>query len=205
MDWKTFLTGGSAGAFFGYLGTLLSDPIKNGINDWRKRRLLRRSLYDELAINYGWLTALLAPEKLTLLEPRFAENIKEHASLHVYEHALENKDLFLGLNERGMITEINTTLKKLLEMDSHLMPGYEFVPLAATQGKALIAMIEGAVNTKKLSIKLLRKVNSRIGKKLQDIKAGRIRRSFEIYEEIDKRATDQLLELMKIPPPPPIP
>lgn len=202
MDWKIFLTGGGAGATLGYLGRLFSEPITNEVNGWRRRRLLRRTLYEELATNYGWLTAFLEPERLSLLEHRFAENIREHASLQVYEHALENKELFFGLKERGVITEINTALKKLLEMDPKQMPGYEFVPFAALMGKQLISNIEGAVISARLSLRFIEKVTPAVGKKLSDIKTGKVRRTSEIYDEIEKRLTDEVVELLKVPPPP---
>ncbi len=81
------------------------------------------------------------------------------------------------------------------------MPGYEFVPFAALMGKQLISNIEGAVISARLSLRFIEKVTPAVGKKLSDIKTGKVRRTSEIYDEIEKRLTDEVLHQLSVPPP----
>jgi hypothetical protein len=56
------------GAILGYIAGIISDPVKARVNDWRESRILRKSLYAEMAHNYLGLRTCLEPEYLSLLE-----------------------------------------------------------------------------------------------------------------------------------------
>jgi hypothetical protein len=195
FDWKILAGLPAVSAVVGYVAGLLSDPLKKEIGDWRRRRLLRKSLYGELARNYSGLVMFLAPEKLKLLEHRFLENIKEWAGTPAYDYARSQQELFFGLKEWSAIVQINESLKKLLEGKFDALPdiGMMGVSFAGTQGKNLISMIEEAALGGTLSIRLFSGVIPDISNRLREIKSGKRKKSSETYAEIERRFLDEVL------------
>jgi hypothetical protein len=207
MDWKTLLTGGGAGAFVGYLGTLFSDPLRTSIERWRRRQLIRKNLYREIAHNYCGLIIFLNPEKLALLEPRFLQNIRDYAQQSVFQYAENQQELVFGMKEWGTIEHLYRALKKIIDKPGPEVPDFAFLncSITAQQGKTVISMIEETALCGELRIRLFGKVSPDISKRLKEIKRGKRKKSSEIYAEFERAAIE---DLVLIPPrtmPPPIP
>jgi hypothetical protein len=185
MDWKSILSGIPVGAVVGYLGTLISDPIKNHINDWRERRRLRRNLYSEVAHNYLSLLSFLDPTYLALLEARFGENIEANARFQVYEHAKAQNHLFLELKDWSQITHI---YEFLLQIVNSKVPSH----IKASQGKGLLAMIEESILSGSLSLKLFSRIKPDISGLMRQIKNGARRRSLDVYGTAERTLSDEI-------------
>jgi hypothetical protein len=208
FDWRVLAGLPAAGAVAGYIGSLFSDPLKKTINDGRLRRLLRKNLYREIAHNYVGLVMFLAPEKLSILEHRFVENMRDYGHTSVYEYAQKQQEISFGLKEWGTIELIYKYLKKIMDKQEAL-PDLALLgsSYASIPGKNLISMIEEAALQDELKIRLFSKVSPDISKRLREIKSGKRRKSSEIYEEIDRKAMDDLEAQLAVPRPmpPPIP
>lgn len=122
FDWKVLAGLPAAGAIAGYIGSLFSDPLRKAINDGRLRKLLRKNLYREIAHNYVGLIMFLAPEKLSILEHRFAENIRDYAHTSVFEYAQKQQEIAFGLKEWGTIEHIYKNLKKIIDKPQEGLP-----------------------------------------------------------------------------------
>src|SRR5712672_1982074 len=186
MNWKTILLSLPAGAVAGYLGTLISEPIKLYLHDWRERRILRRNLYSEIAHNYLGLRSFLDPAVLDLLEPRFAENIQGHAHMQVYESAKTQPRLFLELEDWSQITNICEFLSKIVTSQ---LPS----AVKANQGKGLLTMIEESVLSDFLSLKLFSQVKPDISGLLRQIQKETRKSSLVIYGNEEERLHNDIV------------
>src|SRR6266852_4343033 len=190
MNWRTILLSFPAGAVAGYLGTLVSEPIKLYLHDWRERRLLRRNLYSEIAHNYLGLRSFLDPAFLDLLEPRFAENIQGHAHLQVYESAKAQPRLFLELKDWSQITHI---CEFLLRIVNSQLPS----AVKSNQGKGLLTMIEESALSGFLSLKLFSQVKPDISGLLKQIQKGTHRSSLVIYGNDEERLRGDIMRSLR--------
>jgi hypothetical protein len=127
-----------------------------------------------MAHNYLGLLSFLEQTHLDLLEPRFAENIRGHASLQAYEHAKSQPHLFLELDEWSQIKNIDEFLLRIVnsQLPSHM---------AANQGKALLTIIEESILSDFLSLKLFSHVKPDISQLIKQIQKGKRKTSLESY------------------------
>lgn len=187
-------------AIAGYFGGLVNDALKNRIDTWLRKRPLIKKLYGELAHNYSALVFFLLPEKLAILEQQFAENIKTTARTPVYDYARTQQELCFHIEEWDAFVEINESLKRLLRKNfdsaSYTQMGVSY---AAQLGKNLISLIEETILGGSLNMRQFSKVTPDITGRLLEIKKGKRKKSSEIYEAIESKALDDLIELMKLP------
>jgi len=174
MDLRGTLAVLPLGAILGYVAGIISDPVKARVNDWRESRLLRRSLYAEMAHNYLGLRTCLAPEYLSLLEHKFADNVTQYTRVQAYRYAKEQHRLFLGLREWSQITSIYEPLLRITGAQSPSA-------VKASQAKALIVLVEEATLSNFLNLKQFSKVAPDITPLIREIKEGKRKKSSEIY------------------------
>jgi hypothetical protein len=161
------------------------------------RRLIRKSLYREVASNYAGLILFLAPEKLKLLEQRFVQNIRDYAQTSAFDYAKTQQEIVLGMKEWSAIEQIYKSLKRIIDKPGVEIPDMAFpegYAVAVQQGIGVISAIEEAVLGGTLSIRMLSRVTPDITPRLSEIQRGKRRRSLEIYEEIERGRWDELLK-----------
>src|SRR5436305_1387176 len=79
---------------------IIAEPIKIVISHWYKRRNMRRSLYSELANNYGHMSMFLR-DRARPIEDFHLFLETEGFSTDVYQWAKSQLDVFYQLREAG--------------------------------------------------------------------------------------------------------
>ena len=85
---------------------VVAEPIKLIINHWYKRRNMRRSLYSELANNYGHLSMFLR-DKARPIEDFHLFCETEGFPTDVYQWAKSQLDVFYQLEEAAALDNID--------------------------------------------------------------------------------------------------
>jgi len=170
FDWKVLAGLPAAGAIAGYIGSLFSDPLKKEIGDRKLRRLIRKSLYREIASNYCGLIMFLDPARLSLLEHRFVHNMRDYAHTSAFDYAQTQQSIVFGMKEWGLIEQIYKNLKRIIDKPEAGLPDISFLgaSYASIPGKNLISMIEEAAIGGTLSIPLFSKVTPDISNRLRE-------------------------------------
>lgn len=171
-------------ALAAFTAGLIAEPIKLIIGYWYKRRNLRRSLYSELAHNYGHLSMFLR-ERARPIDDFYLFCETEGFPTDVYRWAKSQLDVFYQLDEAGALDNIYRNMEWAFSNDED-----ETVEIAIEQ-KALLAMtiFENHICSGNLRLGLFKRVNRNAYDLFKKVKDSKIERAEMLLDTLQSQET----------------
>lgn len=117
-------------AVVGFASAVCLDILKTRINERRKRKGLRKAMYDELASILGTCDAVLAVKNPTLEQAEMLMKVISVVNLDAYRMAKNDPVLFYGLKEARTLDRLYQTLdilKKHSILPNTGLAGYQLL------------------------------------------------------------------------------
>ena len=169
---------------------VVTEPLKLIISNRYKMRNMRRSLYSELANNYGHLSMFLR-EEARPVEDFYLFCETEGFPTDAYRWAKSQLDVFYQLEEAGVLDNIYRNLEWAFSSVGD-MEEQEEQEDPDTVYRALLAMsiFEKHISEGNLKLKLFRSVSRQAYKLFEDLKNARIESAQDLINRMQSRAQE---------------
>jgi hypothetical protein len=166
---------------------IVTEPIKLIISHWYKMRNMRRSLYSELANNYGHLSMFLR-ERARPIEDFYLFCQTEGFPTDVYQWAKSQLDVFYQLKEAGALDNIYRNIDWAFSDSGNATEQDMTTP----EHRALLAMdiFEKHIRAGNLKLSLFRSVNRHAYDLCKDLRNSKIESAEELINRMQSAARE---------------